>query len=213
MDNEFIDSKNVNIAGHDSEIIIFTITPEKEGEHAISIGEKIVFFTVKSTVDVDPEIITMAKPEISRFDITPTYNPGTGKIESTRIDYQIINTENLDAGSKLILKVFREGELWEERELVVLNQPETNQDAGYINYAPLAGWSVGTYIFEAELQEQNGIVHSIQFEKFALIEESITKAVSWGSLGIIIGGTLIVLLTVLAIVIYRRREMLRGYVE
>ena len=213
MDNEVVDSKNINIGGHDSEIIILSLTPETEGEHAISIGEKIVFFTVKSTVDVDPEIITMAKPEISRFDITPTYDPGTGKIESARIDYQIIHTENLDAGSKLILKVFYDGELWEEIELVTLNQPETGEDTGYLNYAPEEDWSVGTYIFEGELQEQDGIVHSIKFEKFTLIEESITRAISWGSLGIIIGGTLIVLLLVLAIVIYRRREMLRGYVE
>ena len=213
MDNEFVDSENVDIAGGDSEIIIFTVTPETEGEHAISIGEKVVFFTVKSTENVDEEIITMAKPEISRFDITPTYNPGTGKIESTRIDYQLINSENLDAGSMLILKVFREGELWEEIPLITLNQLETDQNAGYLSYIPSEGWSIGTYIFEAELREQNGVVHSIQFEKFTLIEESITKAISWGSLGIIIGGTLIVLLTVLAIVIYRRREMLRGYVE
>ena len=155
----------------------------------------------------------MAKPEISRFDITPTYDPRTGKIESTRIDYQIINSENLDAGSMLILTVFRDGEIWEEIPLITLNQLETDQNTGYLSYVPLEGWSVGTYIFEAELQEQNGVVHSIQFEKFTLIEESISKAISWGSLGIIIGGTLIILLTVLAIVIYRRREMLRGYVE
>jgi hypothetical protein len=213
MDNEFIDSRNVNINGGDSEIITFTLTPDTEGEHAINIGNKVVFFTVKSTENVDVDIITMAKPEISRFDITPTYNPGTGKIESTRIDYQIINSENLDAGSTLILKVFRNGELWEEITLITLDQVETDQDTGYLSYVPAAGWSIGTYIFEAELQEPSGVVHSIQFEKFSLIEESLTKAISWGSLGIIIGGTLIVLLTVLAIVIYHRREMLRGYVE
>ncbi len=213
MDNEFVDSKYVDIAGGDSEIIIFTITPETEGEHAISIGEKVVFFTVKSTENVDVEIITMPKPEISRFDITPTYNPGTSKIESTRIDYQIKNSENLDAGAMLVLKVFRDGELWEEIPLITLNQVEADQDSGYLSYVPSEGWSMGTYIFEAELQGPNGVVHSIQFEKFTLIEESLTKGISWGSLGIIIGGTLIVLLTVLAIVIYRRREMLRGYVE
>jgi len=213
MDNEIINSKNINIGGHDSEIIIFKVTPETEGEHAISIGEKIVFFTVKSIVDVDPKIVAMAKPEISRFDITPTYDPGSGKIDSTRIDYQLRNTENLAPGSMLIMKVFREGELWEEITLVILNQQETDEDAGYLSYIPQEGWSVGTYIFEAELQSENGVVHSIQFEKFTLIEESITRAISWGSLGIIIGGTLIVLLTVLAVVIYRRRDMLRGYVE
>jgi hypothetical protein len=213
MDNEIIDSKNLNIGGHDSEIIIFSIKPETEGEHAISIGEKVVFFTVKSTLNVDPEIVAMAKPEISRFDITPTYSPGTGKIDSTRIDYQLRNTKNLDPGSMLILKVFREGELWEEITLLTLNQLGTDEDAGYLSYVPQEGWGVGTYIFEAELQSQSGVVQSIQFEKFTLIEESITRAISWGSLGIIIGGTLIVLLSVLAIVIYRRRDMLRGYVE
>jgi hypothetical protein len=213
IDNEFIDSKNLDVAGGDSEIIIFTYTPETTGEHAINIGEKVIFFKVKSTTDVDVETITMPKPEISRFDITPTYNPGSGEIVSTRIDYQIINSENLGTGSQLILKVFRNGELWEEIPLVTLNQLESDQDSGYYRYVPSEGWEVGTYIFEAELKEPNGVVHNIQFEKFTLIEESITRAISWGSLGIIIGGTLVVLLTVLAIIIYRRREMLRGYVE
>jgi hypothetical protein len=101
----------------------------------------------------------------------------------------------------------------EEKSLVTLSELEGNEISGYIEYEPSDGWNIGTYIFEAELKEPNGVVHSIQFEKFTLIEESITKAVSWGSLGIIIGGTLIVLCAVLAIVLYRRREMLRGYVE
>ena len=101
----------------------------------------------------------------------------------------------------------------EEIEPVNLNGQEGNNVSGQISYVPSTNWDIGTYIFEAELKENSGIVHSIQFEKFTLIEESLTRAVSWGSLGIIIGGTLVVLLTVLAIVIYHRREMLRGYVE
>ena len=100
-----------------------------------------------------------------------------------------------------------------EKSLGTLSELEGNEISGSIEYKPEDGWDTGTYIFEAELKEPSGIVYSIQFEKFTLIEESITKAVSWGSLGIIIGGTLVVLCAVLAIVIYRRREMLRGYVE
>jgi hypothetical protein len=164
-------------------------------------------------VDTDIEIVAKPQPEISRFDITPTYNSQTGKIESTRIDYQINNYEELGPGAVLTLKVFRDGEIWEEIPLLTLNQLEPSENSGYLSYVPSAGWDIGTYIFEAELREQSGAIHSIEFEKFTLIEESITKAVSWGSLGVIIGGTLVVLLTVLGIVIYRRREMLRGYVE
>jgi hypothetical protein len=214
IDNKYIESKSVGIAGGDSEIIIFTVVPDVEGEHSINIGDKVVFLEVKSAADADIEIVAKPQPDISRFDITPTYDPQTGKIESTRLDYQIINYEELGPGSVLILKVFRDGEIWEEIELLTLNQLEPNEDSGYLSYVPRTGeWDIGTYIFEAELRESNGAIHSIQFEKFTLIEESITKAVSWGSLGVIIGGTLVVLLTVLGIVIYRRRDMLRGYVE
>ena len=211
MNNQYVDSKTVGIAGGDAEIILFKLEPKTIGEHSINIGDKIVFFEVKSTADVDIEVIQAPDPEIDRFDITPTYDTQTGKIESTRIDYQIENAEELGPDAILTLKVFHNGEVWEEIPLITLNDLE--DATGSISYKPGPGWEVGTYIFEAELKEQSGVVHSIQFEKFTLIEESITRAVSWGSLGIIIGGTLIVLLTVLAIVIYRRREMLRGYVE
>jgi hypothetical protein len=213
IDNEYIESKSVGIAGGDSEIIIFTFVPDTEGEHAINIGDKVEFLKVNSAAGADIEIITRSQPEISRFDITPTYNSQTGKIESTRIDYQIKNYEELGPGAVLTLKVFRDGEIWEEITLITLNHLEPGEDSGYLSYVPSAGWDIGTYIFEVELQEESGAIHSIQFEKFTLIEESITKAVSWGSLGFIIGGTLVVLLTVLGIIIYRRREMLRGYVE
>ena len=202
----------MNISGGDSEIIVFTIEPKTEGEHAINIGDKVVFFEVKSVTDVDIAVVQRPDPEIDRFDITPTYDTQTGKITSTRIDYSIENAEELGPNAALVLKVFHNGEVWEEEPLIELNQVE-GDNSGSITYAPQEGWDAGTYIFQAELMEENGVVHSIQFEKFTLIEESITRAVSWGSLGIIIGGTLIVLSAVLAIVIYRRRQMLRGYVE
>jgi hypothetical protein len=212
IDNKDIESKSIGIAGGDSEVIIFTVTPGSEGEHAINIGDKVVFLNVLPAVD-GSDIVTPSQPEISRFDITPTYDSQTGKIESTRIDYQIDNFEELGPGAMLVLKVFRDGEIWEEIPLITLDQLQPGDESGHLSYVPVEGWDVGTYIFEAELQEQNGAIHSIEFEKFTLIEESITRAVSWGSLGVIIGGTLVVLLAVLGIVIYRRREMLRGYVE
>ena len=213
MDNKYIDSKSLEVSGGDSDIIIFTLEPKTEGEHAVNIGNKVAFFEVKSVADVDVDIINRPDPEIDHFGLTPSYDPEKGTIEYTKIDYQITNADGLSPEALLVLTVFHNSEVLEEKSLVTLNELEGNEISGSIEYKPEDGWDTGTYIFEAELKEPSGIVHSIQFEKFTLIEESITKAVSWGSLGIIIGGTLVVLCAVLAIVIYRRREMLRGYVE
>jgi hypothetical protein len=213
MDNKYIDSKSLEVSGGDSDIIIFTLEPKTEGEHAVNIGNKVAFFEVKSVVDVDVDIINRPDPEIDHFGLIPSYDPEKGTIEFARIEYQITNADQLSSEALLVLTVFHNSEVLEEKSLAPLDELEGNEISGSIEYEPSDGWDTGTYIFEAELKEPSGIVHSIQFEKFTLIEESITKAVSWGSLGIIIGGTLVVLFAVLAIVIYRRREMLRGYVE
>ena len=213
MDNKYIDSKSLEISGGDSDIIIFTLEPTTEGEHAVNIGNKVAFFEVKSVADIDADIINRPDPEIDHFGLSPSYDPEKGTIEYAKIDFQITNADGLSSEALLVLTVFHNSEVLEEKSLGTLSELEGNEISGSIEYKPEDGWDTGTYIFEAELKEPSGIVYSIQFEKFTLIEESITKAVSWGSLGIIIGGTLVVLCAVLAIVIYRRREMLRGYVE
>jgi len=119
----------------------------------------------------------------------------------------------LGPGDELVLRVYFDGKLWDEVQLLTLSDLQANGDIGNFNYIPEQGWNNGTYIFQAELRKDDGLVQSSHLEKFTLIPESVTAAVSWGSLGVIIGITLLVVTAVVVIVLYHRRETLRGYVE
>lgn len=213
MDDVVIQRKEVTYASGDSDIVSFSMTPDTTGEHTISIGEKVAVFNVQ---DASPSIVEVKPdtgPDINRFDVTPIYEPKTGELISVNIDYKIDKAEELEPGDELVLRVYFDGKLWDEIQLATISDLQANGDTGNFNYIPEQGWTNGTYIFQAELHKNNGLVQSSHLEKFTLIPESVTAVVSWGSLGVIIGITLLVVTTVVVIVLYLRRETLRGYIE
>jgi hypothetical protein len=213
MDDVIIQRKEVTFAGGDSDIVSFSVTPDTIGEHTISIGDKMAVLHTKAASPPIVEVKPSSGPDISRFDVTPIYESKTGDLISTRIDYQIDNAEELEPGDELVLRVYFNGQLWDEVQLLTLSQLQANGDTGNLSYIPSQGWTNGTYIFQAELRKNGGLVQSSHLEKFTLIPESVTAAVSWGSLGVIIGITLLVVTTVVIIILYHRRETLRGYIE
>ena len=84
---------------------------------------------------------------------------------------------------------------------------------GEVYYVPSQGWQVGTYDFQAELYdtENEGLIQATQQEHISVTPEAVTQAVSWKVLGILIGVTFIVTLAIVGLILYRRRDMLRGY--
>jgi hypothetical protein len=86
-------------------------------------------------------------------------------------------------------------------------------DTGSLSYIPSQGWHDGTYNFQAELREDGEITQSTQPEKFILIQDSTAAVVSWQTLGVIIGIMVVMIALVLALVLYRRRDMLRSYID
>jgi hypothetical protein len=92
-----------------------------------------------------------------------------------------------------------------------LSQLQSDGKTGSLNYIPSSGWITGTYVFQAGLSKGDGLIQNTREEKFTLVPESITKAISWGSLGVIIGATLIVVLLVVLVVLYHRRNTLKDY--
>ena len=115
--------------------------------------------------------------------------------------------------AKLMLKVSLNGEFLETIPLLTLSQLQPDGRTGSLGYIPSSGWTTGQYTLQAELNEGESSVQSTQPEQFIVTPEAITKVVSWKTLGIIIGATLLVIAAVVTLVVYRRRDMLRGYVD
>jgi hypothetical protein len=159
------------------------------------------------------EETSSARPEINSLSATPVYDTATGKLISARIDYRINGAEEPTPEAELTLKVFLDGETLEEIPLLSLDQLQPGENTGSLSYIPSQGWHDGTYDFQAELHEGDEITQSTQPEKFILIQDSTAAVVSWQTLGVIIGIMVVLTALVLALVLYRKRDMLRGYIE
>jgi VCBS repeat-containing protein len=212
IDNVVIQSREITLASDGSDIVTFSVVVENTGQHTINIGDKLAIFNVESGVPVT-EVKYSTGPEIKRFNITPFYDNKTSELISIRIDYQVNKAEELEPGDELFLGIYYQGQPRDEVQLLTLIQLQADEETGDVSYIPSQGWSDGTYIFQVELHDGDGHMRSMQMEKFRLITESVTKKVSWGSLGIIIGVTLIVVAAAVAFyVLYRRRDMIRDYI-
>ena len=157
------------------------------------------------------EEVSSAGLKISNFNVTPVYDTETGKLVSARIDYQINEPEELAPEAELTLKVFFDGEPLEEVPLLPLSQLQSDGNIGSLGYIPSLGWRTGLYTFQAELYEGQSSVQSTEQCQFTVTPESITKVVSWRTLGIVIGAAVISVMVILALILYRRRDMLRDY--
>ena len=114
---------------------------------------------------------------------------------------------------KLRLKVFQEEVLLEEIPLLKLSQIQPDGKTGEVYYVPSQGWQVGAYSFHAELYgiEGEGLIQVTQLEHINVTPEAITQAVSWKTLGILVGAAFTAILAIVGLIIYRKRDMLRGY--
>jgi len=206
MNDKIMESKQVVLGGGDHTTVIFRVTPQSTGEHSVTIGDLSAVFTVKEP----PAAITVS-PEINGFAVTPIYDTETGKLVSARIDYQVNGVEALSPESELVLQVLHEGEPLEEITLLSANQLQSNENTGSQGYIPSLGWNTGLYTFYAELTDGESPVQSTELKQFTVTPESLTKAVSWRTLGIVIGAVFISMATVLVLILYRKRNLLFNY--
>jgi hypothetical protein len=151
-----------------------------------------------------------SKAEISGFRVTPVYDTQTGRLVSIGLEYQLDGSQEQIAGTELTLKVFYEGELLEEMPLLSLNHLQSEGNSDSLSYSPSAGWKTGLYSFQVGLYEGDSIIQSTEQAQFTVTPEAIAAVVSWKTLGIIIGTSLILAGIVVAAVLIRRRDMLRG---
>jgi hypothetical protein len=210
MDDTIIESKQVTLDGGKDTTINFNVTPQSIGEHSVNIGDLFAVFVVKELPALsEVKALPADSLGIGGFGVTPIYDLETGKLVSARIDCQVNGAKELTPAGELVLKVLHEGEPLEEISLLSSNQLNSNVSTSSQGYVPSTGWQVGHYTFYAELANGESFVQSTE-EHLTVTPESLTHVVSW-MLGIIIGITFLAILTIVGLILYRRRDMLRDY--
>jgi hypothetical protein len=206
-------TKEVALDGGDNEYIIFQVPTTTSGEFKVTIDGLSGSYLVKAPSSPATEEATSEELEISSFDLTPIYNPDTGKLVSARVVYKLNKSCDTISEEQLWLKVFQEESLLEEIPLLKLSQIQPDGKTGEVYYVPPEGWQLGTYSFQAELYGTEGesLIQVTQLEHINVTPEAITQAVSWQTLGILIGAAFIAILVTVGLIIYRKRDMLRNY--
>ena len=118
--------------------------------------------------------------------------------------------------AELTVKVSFEGEALEEIPMLDLDQSQIDGNTCSLGqgYIPSLGWSTALYTFNAELRDGESVIYqSTEQRQFMVTPESVTKVVSWKTLGVVIGSMVIVIVLTVALVLYHRRDMLRDYLE
>jgi VCBS repeat-containing protein len=204
-------TKDVSISGGDRTIVRFSITQDAAGQHQANIGG------LQGTYNIQPPpIAPVQEPlqprlEISSFSVAPSYDEAINKLVGTRIVYQMNQPSESFPEDRLILKVFFEDQLLETVPLLTLSQLQSDGKTGELSYVPSAGWMTGKYTFQAELYEGESLIQDMPSPPLIVTSELITKAVSWKTLGIVVGITLLLTMVIVAIILYHKRDMLRDY--
>ena len=132
---------------------------------------------------------------------------------SVRVSYKLNKSYDIISGEELWLKVFQEETLTGSIQLLKSSQIWPDGQTGELHYIPSQGWQVGTYSFHAELfgAEGENSMQITQMEYINIRSEAYIQAVSWKILGILISVTFTAILVIVGLIIYRKRDMLRGY--
>ena len=213
IDDSVVQTKEVALNGSDVQIISFEVTPDTTGEFKVTIDGLSGSYVVKAPSSPTQEDETSKELEISNFDVAPLYNPDTGKLVSARVMYKFNKSYDMISEEELWLKVFQEETLIGVIQLLKLSQIQPDGKTGEVYYVPSQGWQVGKYSFRAELYgtEGEGLIQVTQLENINVTPEAITQAVSWKTLGILVGAAFITILAIVSLILYRRSNILRGY--
>ena len=121
----------------------------------------------------------------------------------------------LSSHQKLLRRqfVFQEEALLEVIPLLKLSQIQSDGKTGEVNYVPSQGWQVGTYSYQVELYgtEGEGLIQVTQLEHINVTPEAITQVATWKTLRIIVYAALIAIFAIVCLMLYRLRNILRGY--
>ncbi len=202
-----VQTKVVTLDGGQSTTVSFNVAPDRYGLNHVSIEDLLDSFEVKP---VPPPIVAEVanQLEVTNFSTALNYDEATNKLVYAKIVYQMNLPYNAIPDARLILTVLFNDELLEQIPLLTFSQLQPDGKTGQLNYIPSAGWEIGEYSFRVELYDREIFVQDTPLEKVIVTPESITKNVSWWTLGAVIGVAMILIIAFLAVMIYRKRDIL-----
>jgi hypothetical protein len=197
----------VQLAAGASQEVSFVVTKQTTGVFQASVNDLSGSFTVVEDVSTSPE----PQPEISLFSAIPSYST-TLHITSVRITYELASPSAEPTATKLVLKVGLNGQPLEDFVLFSSSQPLSGSASGTWDYVPSSGWVNGTYTFRVELF--SGVMLSDSTPDEVLdIQTEPSAVVNWYVLALIIGATLVATAGMIMLILRRRRELIKSWVE
>jgi hypothetical protein len=208
VDNQSVATREITLEGGGSVTFSFSFSADIAGEHTVNIGDLYGVFEVKSSpAPVVPELPNL---ELNGFSTSPDYNENTNTLASIRINYYMNQSPASEPDNSLIMIVLYNGELLEQVSLFNAGQLAEDGKTGEFTYVPSAGWEAGEYIFQLELYDGGNILKDTLSHSLFVTPEMVTQSFSLWQLGAIIGITIILIIIVLAIILYCKRDMLRN---
>jgi len=208
VDDIAVETREVTLEGGGSMTASFSFTADTVGEHRVSIGR------LPGVLKVNPSLPPTAVTEIpglelNIFSTTPSYNKNTNTLLSVRIEYQMNQVWTDSPDARLVMTVYHNGQALEQVPLFTLSQLKEDGRSGELRYIPSAGWEAGEYVFQAQLYDGENLIQESLLHNLLVTPEAATKVFSWWTLGAVIGIATVLMIVLLVMIVYRRRDMLR----
>jgi hypothetical protein len=208
VDDIVIETREISLDGHGSLTESFSFVAGTVGEHIVSIGSLQDLYEV--TQSSQPAETETAGLELNGFSTTPSYDTVTNTLVSVKIKIQLNQAWLPDSNARLVMSVLYNGKQLEQVSLFSLGHLSEDGTTGEFNYIPTAGWMSGEYTFQAELYDGVNLVQGTLSHRLVVTPETITKVVSWWTLGAVIGIATLLMIVLISVIVYRRRDMLRS---
>jgi hypothetical protein len=203
-------NQEVQVPGGASREVEFTVTKDSPGLFNVTVDGLSGSFTVEPKASPGPTTAAPGPmPRIGAFASVPTYGKALS-MASIGLTYQVVNPGAETTEAKLVLKVGRDGQPFDEAILFSGNVTAGRTANGSLDYIPSSGWTSGTYTFLAELYSDGSMVASTA-EQTVDVNDAKPATVSWYILAIIIGSTLLASFVMTVLVLRRRRALFRTW--
>jgi hypothetical protein len=208
VDDVAVETREVTLDGGGNMTLNFSFSTETAGEHTVNIGDLQGVFEVKSTLS--PPVPELPNLVLNSFSTTPDYDEITNTLVSVRIEYQMNQSWLFEPDARLMMTVLYNNELLEQIPLFTLENLIDDGKTGELNYIPSAGWMAGEYTFWVELYNGENVLQATLSHSLVVTPKAVAKVVSWWTLGAVIGIATILIMVLLAVIVYHRRDMLRS---
>jgi hypothetical protein len=207
VDDVAVATREVSLGGGGSMTLTFSYSSDVVGQHRVTVAG------LEGVLEVRPSPPTLAPEEpaltLDSFTTTPVYDENTQTLVAVKVEYLVTRDWTSLPDTALMMTVVRDGVLLEQVPLFALAELQDDGKTGVLNYVPPAGWEAGEYFFQATLSDGENVVQDSLLHSLVVTSDAVTKVVSWWTLGAVVGTAAVMIIVLLTIIVYRRRDMLR----